>query len=343
MIHLLYGDDEFSISETVSTAKDSVQPPDLRDVNITVLDGPSIGFDELRATCDTVPFLADKRMVIVNGLLGQFERRRGTGSTPPRDQAPRKLDGWEGLGEYLPQVPETTSLLFVDGPLGRSNPMLAAVRPHARVRTFAVPNERRVAQWVSDRAADRGIPIEPAAADALAGAIGGDLRVVAGELEKLTVYRAGEPVRREDVDEMVSYAKEASIFAAVDAMVEGRLDAALSASHQLLRMGRPPAFILAMVARQVRLLILAKELKERGVPAAEHGRRLGLSGYPLRKTMEQERGFTADRLALVHRKLLDADVLLKTTGADEETVLDLLITEVAAGTPGQRSRADARA
>ncbi len=337
MIHLLYGDDEFSISETVASARESVEPPDLRDVNITVLDGPSIAFDELRATCDTVPFLAEKRMVIVNGLLGQFERRRGAGSTPAREQAPRKLDGWEGLGEYLPQVPETTSLIFVDGPLGRSNPLLGAVTPHARVLTFAVPNDRGVARWVSDRAASRAIPIEPAAVDALAGAIGGDLRVVAGELEKLAVYRAGEPIRREDVDEMVSYAREASIFAAVDAMVEGRLDAALSASHQLLRMGRPPAFILAMVARQVRLLILAKDLKERGVPPAEHGKRLGLSGYPLRKTMEQERGFTADRLAHVHRKLLEADVLLKTTGTDEETVLDLLVTEVAAGSASGRT------
>ena len=331
MIHLLYGDDEFSISETVATMKDAVEPPDLRDVNVTVLNGPSIGFDELRATCDTVPFLAEKRVVVVDGLLGKFERRRGTSPSSAGEQAPRKLDGWEGLGDYLPQVPETTDLVLVDGPLSRSNPMLAAVRRHAQVRTFAVPNERRVTQWVSERAAARGIGIEPAAVDALAGAIGGDLRVVAGELEKLAVYRAGETIRREDVDEMVSYAREASIFAAVDAMVEGRLDAALSALHQLLRMGRPPGFIMAMVARQVRLLILAKELKERGVPAAEFGKRLGLTGYPLRKTMDQERGFTADRLARVHRTLLEADVQLKTTSADEETVLDLLVAEVAAG------------
>ena len=215
-------------------------------------------------------------------------------------------------------MPETTDLLFVDGPLNRSNTMLAAVRSHAKVRTFAVPNDGRVAQWVRDRAASRGITIEPPAVDA-------------GELEKLAVYRAGEPIRREDVEDMVSYAREASIFAAVDAMVEGRLAAALSMSHQLLRLGRTPGFILAMVARQVRLLILAKELKERGVPPAEHGRRLGLTGYPLSKTMYQERAFTADRLARVHRKLLEADVRIKTTGADEETVLDMLVTEVPAG------------
>ena len=343
MIHLLYGDDEFSISETVASMKDAVEPADLRDVNVTVLDGPSIGFDELRATCDTVPFLAAKRVVVVNGLLGQFERRRGTAPASAPERATPKQDAWSGLGDYLQRVPETTDLLFVDGPLNRSNRMLAQVQRHAQVRAFAVPNDRRVAQWVRDRAASRGIPIDPPAVDALADAIGGDLRVVAGELEKLAVYRAGEPIRREDVDEMVSYAREANIFAAVDAMVEGRLAAALSMSHQLLRLGRTPGFILAMVARQVRLLILAKELKERGVPPAEYGRRLGLAGYPLRKTMDQEKAFTADRLARVHRKLLEADVRTKTTSADEETVLDMLVTEVAAGAaPRGRPRRNVR-
>jgi DNA polymerase-3 subunit delta len=331
MIHLLYGDDEFSISETLASMKAVVGTPDLRDVNITVLDGPSVSFAEMRAMCDTVPFLAERRMVVVTGLLGQFERRWGSNSSAGRDDTPRNWEAWSGLGDYLPQVPDTTDLVFVDGPLARSNRLLTAVRPHAQVKSFSAPNERGVSQWVRDRAVSRGIQIEPAAVEALAGTIGGDLRVVASELDKLAVYRAGEPVRREDVEEMVSYAREANIFSAVDAMVEGRLDAAVTMVHQLLRLGRTPGYILAMVARQVRLLILAKELKARGVPAAEHGKRLGLAGYPLRKTMDQERAFTATRLEQVHRKLLEADLQLKTTSADEELVLDLLIAEVAVG------------
>jgi DNA polymerase-3 subunit delta len=211
-------------------------------------------------------------------------------------------------------VPETTELVFVDGPLSRGNRMLAAVRPHAQVRSFSLPDEAGIGRWVRDRAESQGIQIEPAAAKAL---------------DKLAVYRGGQTIRREDVDELVSYAREANIFQAVDAMVEGRLDAAVTMVHQLLRLGRTPGYILAMVARQVRLLILAKELKARRVPPAEHGKRLGLSGYPLRKTMEQERAFSGRRLEQIHRKLLEADVQIKTTGADEGMVLDVLIAEVA--------------
>ena len=102
--------------------KADIGPPDLRDVNITVLDGSSVSFDEVVATSSTVPFLADKRMVIVDGLLTEFETR-----TPSRQRgrtatvSERSLGQWARLPEHLAQLPATTELVFVDGRLGESN------------------------------------------------------------------------------------------------------------------------------------------------------------------------------------------------------------------------------
>ena len=84
-----------------------------------------------------------------------------------------------------------------------------------------------------------------------------------------------------------------------------------------------------MIARQVRLLLLAKELKAQQVRPDEIGKRLSLSGYPLRKTLEQEARFTHERLANIHHRLLEADLSLKSTSTDEQLVLDLFIAEVA--------------
>ena len=75
VIYLLYGQDEFSLRETLSSLKEDVGSAELRDLNITSLDGSQVSFDELAATCNTVPFLADKRLVIVEGLLSRFESR----------------------------------------------------------------------------------------------------------------------------------------------------------------------------------------------------------------------------------------------------------------------------
>jgi DNA polymerase III delta subunit len=81
----------------------------------------------------------------------------------------------------------------------------------------------------------------------------------------------------------------------------------------------------------VRLLLLAKDLGSQRVPASELGRRLGLSGYPLRKTIEQERRFTVERLAEMHRRLLEADRSVKRGEADEALLLEMLIADLTLG------------
>ena len=79
------------------------------------------------------------------------------------------------------------------------------------------------------------------------------------------------------------------------------------------------------------MLLLAKDLKQRRVPSVEMGQRLRLSGFPLRKTLEQEPRFPYERLVYIHRKLLEADLSVKTGGVDDQLVLDMLIGELAAG------------
>ena len=334
MIYLLYGDDDFTIEEALVSLRSKVGLPDVRDVNTTTFEA-SVSRAEMMSTCDTVPFLADKRLVIVRGLLTRFERRRQSRSRSKSDSATAGLGEWEGLSEYLERVPETTDLIFVDGALAAKNPLLKAVKPHANSRLFSRPNPTELRQWIRMRVVSLGADIEPKAVDELAETIGGDLRVVAGELEKLALYRSGEPIRHEDVLEMVSYTRDASIFATVDDILEGRFASAAKRVHLILGSGGSPGYLLAMLSRQVRLLILAKDLSARRVPAPERGKRLGLSGYPLRKTMEQERKFRPEQLVMIHRRLMEADLSFKSSSLDEGAVLDLLVAEVAAIQHGQ--------
>ena len=327
MIYLLYGGDEVSLEERLSGMKEEVQPAELRDVNISVLDGAVVGLDELAATSGAAPFLADRRVVIVRGLLGRYEIQRSARRSGPAER--RALGEWEGLPDVLSGVPDTTVLVFAEGALNSRNPLLALVRPLAETETFPVPRPRELPRWIVDRARRRGIEIEPRAADALAFAIGGNLRIIDSELEKLSVYRGDERIRYEDVRRMVAYVREANIFAAVDAVLERRPDLAVRHIHRLLEEGREPSYIITMIARQVRLVLLARDVKAQGVPRSEVGGRLSLSGYPLQKTLQQEEKISSERLATIHRRLLEADADLKTSAADDTLVLDMLIAELA--------------
>ena len=332
MIYLLYGEDSLSVEETLGSLRSDADTDGLYDVNTTTLNGATASLAELEAAWSTIPFMADKRTVIVRGLLGRVGQGRGRGSTGGRG-----LEGeWADIGDRLAVIPESTDLIFVDDAVNRGNPLLRVVRPLAQVHEFRLPSVREMPAWVRQRADKLGAAIEPSAISALVDAIGNDTRLVDMELQKLALYRSGGMIRRPDVEAMVSYVREANIFAAVDAALEGRAGIALRMVHQLLDEGRPPVYVITMLARQVRFLILAKDLKARGFSQDEIGRRLSISGYPLTKTMQQEGRFSAEWLAAIHRRLLEADLSIKTGAAEEEMALDTLIVGLSSGSAPRR-------
>lgn len=334
MIYLLYGEDGLSLEEALTDLKANAGPEELQDVNVTTLDGATVGFDEFAATCSTVPFLADKRVVIVRGLLTRYETRRG--GSRSQQQRDDSTGPWEAMKDYLPTVPDTTDLIFVDTRVSGRNPLLSHIKPHADVRTFPLPSMRNVPAWIRSLAEKLGVSIEPRAIATLAETIGTDTRVLDSELRKLALYRYGETILQEDVNELVSYAREASIFAAVDAVLEGRAGAALRMIQQITSSGRPATYVITMIARQVRFLLLAKDLKAQRVSPQEMGPRLSLSGFPLTKTLDQEGRFTLDRLKLIHRRLLEADLAIKTGAAEEQMALDMLIVDLSISPAGRR-------
>ena len=328
MNYLFYGDDKFSIYENIASLKDQVGGDDVSDVNVVAFAATNLSVSELLATCNTVPFLSNKRVVIVDGLLTRFERKLSAREASVPDGS-LGLGEWEKLGAELPNIPNSTDLVFVDGILSRNNPLLSRIRSKVTVRNFLVPKGGQLREWIRNRADSKGMNVEPAAVNLLAETVGGDLGTLDAELEKLSSYSNGESVRHEDVEVLVPYTKEATIFTTVDAMMEGRIGASIMLVQQLLDSGRPSTYLLTMMARQTRLLLLTKDLKARGVPIPDIGNRLRLSGYPLQKTLEQERKFTSSQLSDIHNMILETDISMKSSSIDEITALELLVVEIA--------------
>lgn len=333
VIYSLFGDDDFTIRETLRGMKESVGTPDVRDVNIVTF-GADVSLDEFASSASTVPFLADKRLVVVEGLLGKFER--GGRRSDSKANGSKNLAEWNELPGVLANVPQSTDVVFVDGRLSASNPLLGLVRELITVRTFNSPGPRDLRRWIAHRAQIEGAQIEEGAVRILAETIGSDLPVIASELRKLALAASGRAITGEDVDRMVSYVQESNIFASVDAIVEGRVGDALGLVHGLLEGGSPTGYIMMMIARQVRLLILAKEIGVRRLSTGEASQRLRLSGYPLRKTLYQADRFSLERLVQIHRMLLEADLAMKSTGADAILILDTLIADIASQPSGGR-------
>jgi len=323
LIHVLHGADEFSIEEALRDLRASVGPPDVREANTSVFEGAAVSLGELMAAACAVPFLADRRLVIARGLLTRLERPRGTKGF--------NAQAWDGLGVALQEIPATTDVAFVDvterrSRLQRNGPGLRSVGPEARVREFNVPQKERLHAWIRERATTIGAQVRPNAVARLAWLVGGNLRMLDQELNKLALYAGDRPVTREDVDLMGSSAREENVFAAVDAVLERRPGVATRALYVLLEGGTGVTSIINLLARQVRLVLLARGLLESGVKdRGEIGTRIGLrQGFALDKTLRQARRFETGYLANIHRRLLEADLASKTGRMEDRLNLEIL-------------------
>ena len=327
MIYLLHGQDTYSLRAFLGTLRDAVGMPDVRDANTTTLGAAEADPATLAAMCQAMPFLAERRLVIIEGLLGSLagEGRGGRG----RGGAQRTVEWGERIATLGGAMPPTTDLIFVEGQLRPNHPLLRDLSAVAEVREFAALNPNDLRGWVQSRVMACGSSMTTQAVQLLVDLVGPDLWALSTEVEKLTLYATGRAVTAEDVEELVVSAREVSVFAMVDGVLEGNRGGAMRSLTRLLEGDATVAYLLAMLARQVRLMVLAKDLLAQQVPQNELGTRLGIaSAYPLRKTLEMARRFSPQALQRLHRGLLDTDVAIKTGAMPERMALEYLVVEV---------------
>ena len=326
MFLIYHGENSYAIDAAVADLRQKVGPPDLVEANSHRFDGSGTRFAEIQAACEAMPFLAEHRLVVVEGLLSLFEprgdRRRG------RDgPSARLVEEWSRLGEMADNMPPTTLLVLPGGKLRPGNALLRKLRSHAEVKEFKNLPRNDLARWMKDKVAESGSRITPGALTLLSQWVGGDQRVLSSELEKLSLYTGSRPIAEDDVRALVSQIKEANIFAAVDALIEGRLTAGVQMVQRLRADGVSFPQIVARLADQIRRVLLAKEILDGGGGQAEVRERLNISyDFIVRQAVQQAGRLSRMRLESLYGNLLEADLSVKRGQLDEDLALDVLLS-----------------
>ncbi len=331
MLRVLIGPDDFSLRQALEDIKKMSGDPASLLPNTTVLDGRTVSPEQLRNACETIPFLADRRLVVVEGLPERFEFPKNT-----RRKVPRRVDRAEETRKFVDiakSVPPFTALVVIGGDVKPSNPLLRELAVLTKIDTFPLLKQPQLDRWVERRVKDAGGSISPPALAALVRFVGSDLWAMANEVDKLVLYTAGRRIEETDVKAVVSYAREESVFTLVDAVLEFRGSLAQETLQQLLRAGAEPVYLLTMIARQARIILLVREMRARGLSRNEIQTRLGLnSDFLVRKAWEQSERYSLARLRELYHRLLETDVAIKTGRLDGEVALDILVAA-----SGQRS------
>lgn len=332
VVYVLYGEDEFSIAQEISRMEAKVGDAATASLNTTRLDGRMMSFAELENAARAIPFLADRRVVVVYHPLAKMEQ---------------DLKLQQRFITLLDQVPETTALLLVEyanlsdgrksGAKGKIHWLLewaGRAGERAFVRNYPMPKGARLQQWIQGQAKLAGGQFTPSAAAMLAGLVGEDTRLAHQEILKLVAYaNYNRPVEPEDVDAVTVLSGEVTIFMLVDALGMGDGRRAMSALHRLLD-EQDAQSIFGMIVRQFRLILLAREVLEQGGADGSAANTLKLHPYVAEKVTTQARRFSLEALEDIYRRLLEIDEAIKTGQVEAEVALDAFVAGITAPATG---------
>ncbi len=316
MFYIFHGDDTHTQKETLDDLLNRLGDRAMLELNTTRFTG-TVSMGRLRHACDSIPFLAKRRVVIVENGLSQNDSRAFV----------------DKLVDYLPHLPEFTRLIFLESQPLRSNHRLltfAEKQKNGFVRAFVRPEGHALERWVQQRVEDQGGKIEPHAVHVLVSSVGNDLAQLALEIEKLVLYTMDRgSITAEDVAMLCPHVAEASIFDLVDALGVRDGKTAATLLQTKLNEGADPFYLFAMIVRQFRLLIQVKELAGDGLRPPAIAGSLKMHSYVASKIYQQSQHFTLPQLEQVYAHLLRTDVGVKTGQADMVTSLSLLVAGLA--------------
>jgi DNA polymerase-3 subunit delta len=332
MIHILCGADSFSRREAFDEIRRALDTDGSLETNTVRLSARDTKPEEVIAACSAAPFLGDRRLVVIDGLLTSAQE---SGRRKAKD-TDEKVSAWQPLIDFAPGVPETTVLVLLDATVSATNPLLRALEKLAEVHRFPAPDPKSLQNWVVARAKKLGVKIDGRAARRLADMVGGqdgnrgaeyvDTWALASELDKLAAYANGEVIREEDVLALSPVLREQKSYLLCDAIAEKKPATAAKVLGELESQKEPLQLVMATIAGRFRRLAVARDMIDAGESGEAIRKELEANaGYGFEKLLDQARSHSLEDARNAYRRIVEADFTAKSGLGDELIEMDAMV------------------
>jgi DNA polymerase-3 subunit delta len=325
-VYILYGDN-FLANKAFKDIQSQLGHPELLEANTHVISGDSLDVSSLHTFCMALPFMTEYRTIVVKGYLGKFDNSRSPRKSDAKNPT-TKMAEWNKLKICIDAMPPSTLLIFIDEMLRQNNSMLSKLRPFSNVQYYPPLYGEKLSEWLQQQAKSKGATVDIRASKMLIQHIGGNLISLDVELEKLALYALNRTINENDVQLLVPEITEANIFVTVDAILEGNSSKALKLLTKLSLGGLNISYVQSMIARQLRLIVLAKDMLDRGSTLSGIRQALGIKAeFAIRKTVEQARKSSWSKLEFLYMALLNMDLSIKKGQMQGNIALELLVAQ----------------
>lgn len=308
---VIAGSERLLAERAIEALKSAVLGDDAVGFNCDLFQGAGLSAQTLLNTARTLPMLAKSRFVLVRGVDAM---------------ASAELDA---VCAYVRKPsPEACVVLVSEKLDGRSKLAKAALEQNCWYE--AVPPKPAELPEIARREAERrGHALGYEAAQALVDALGVDLSALDDAIERLSLFvGSGRPIELADVERCVVHARTESVWALVDAVGGRDARGAVASAASLLGNQEPPLRILALVARQLRMLARMRSALRAGLKPQEAATKAGAPPFKARELATMAKRFDEAQLARAFRTIAEADLALKGSRVPGPRVLERALLEL---------------
>ena len=228
-VYLLYGQERYLIKQyRDKLIKAMVSEGD--SMNFSSFEGDGINQKEIIDLAETLPFFADKRVILIEDA-GIFSK------------------AGDELGEYLKDSPESTHFIFVEESVDKRSKLYKAAAKCGNPVEFKEQTDETLARWIGMRIRKDGKGMSQAAYNSFIEKTGTDMENIDKELEKLLCYCMDKDViELSDVEAVTTEQITNKVFEMVDAIASHKQKRALELYYDLLALKEPAMRIMYLLS-----------------------------------------------------------------------------------------------
>jgi DNA polymerase-3 subunit delta len=310
-VYYFFGEDSYSLSNALHKLEESFKPFLSSDFDKETIYAENRTLSEILGAAASFPFGSEKKLMIVREA--------------------EKIKDKKALKDYALSPAEFTVLAFFhNGAITNLNtePFKTLSANNFLFEAKELKGKNLIA-WLISEAQEKGKKLSEENAQVLVDIVGENRSMLEDQLEKICIFlNQKKEITIEAIQQVSSELKQFNIFDLQNAIGLKEKAKALSVANNLVDNGAEPTFIITMLTRYFIGLAKITELQTKNTPPQQAARIVGTHPFYYPNYVKARKLFSDEKLVEVFRALLKADISVKTTSADDKTIITLLIAEI---------------
>lgn len=319
--YIICGSDEELVKDSVNKLiKPFVNNDDgLGDLNYANIDGMNTTSDAIINACETMPFMSDKKVVVI---------KRANFLKDKADSVNSKT--YSEIKDYLKDTPDYTLLVMYfiltdkrDTPK-KHKKLMGLDKVTTIVHVDKLRRDGYIKK-VSEIFNEKNKEIGNVELRYFVDRAPNNFEMIKNEIDKLIAYTDGRAIKKEDIDKLLPNTSEDDIFDLVDLISQRKIEKAIDIMNELLFKSDAHMLIIVSIENQFKKLYDIKVEMQSGKRTEDIMSKFRVPKFVAEKLMNLSNKFSKKQLEKILELCVQCEGRLKSTSLDKTTELELLL------------------